>query len=81
MKIRNSDMLKKNNKSQKLNTPMNLMLFSKIKTNDEYKLFWKALNFINQNALILNTAVTPNWILLQCFTIGLIGYYFGLLIF
>lgn len=53
-------MLKKNNKSQKLNTPMNLMLFSKIKTNDEYKLFWKALNFINQNALILNTAVTPN---------------------
>lgn len=37
---------------------MNLMLFSKIKTNDE--LFWKALNFINQNALILNTAVTPN---------------------
>lgn len=59
MKIRNSDMLKKNNKSQKLNTPMNLMLFSKIKTNDEYKLFWKALNFINQNALILNTAVTP----------------------
>lgn len=53
-------MLKKKNKSQKLNTPMNLMLFSKIKTNDEYKLFWKALNFINQNALILNTAVTPN---------------------
>lgn len=39
---------------------MNLMLFSKIKTNDEYKLFWKALNFINQNGLILNTAVTPN---------------------
>lgn len=60
MKIRNSDMLKKNNKSQKQNTPMNLMLFSKIKTNDEYKLFWKALNFINQNALILSTAVTPN---------------------
>lgn len=60
MKIRNSDMLKKNNKSQKQNTPMNLMLFSKIKTNDEYKLFWKALNFINQNAFILSTAVTPN---------------------
>lgn len=60
MKIRNSDMLKKNNKSQKQNTPMNLMLFSKIKTNDEYKLFWKALNFINQNALILSSAVTPN---------------------
>lgn len=60
MKIRNSDMLRKNNKSQIQNTPMNLMLFSKIKTNDEYKLFWKALNFINQNALILSTAVTPN---------------------
>lgn len=60
MKIRNSDMLKKNNKSQKLNTPMTLLLFSKIKTNDEYKLFWKALNFINQNALILSTAVTSN---------------------
>lgn len=43
MKIRISDMLK--NKSQKLNTPMNSLLFSKIKTNDEYKLFWKALNF------------------------------------
>lgn len=56
MKIRNSDLLKK--KSQKLNTPMNLLLFLKIKTNDEYKLFWKALNFVNQNVLILNTTVT-----------------------
>lgn len=57
MKIKNSDLLKKK-KSQKLNTPMNLLLFLKIKTNDEYKLFWKALNFVNQNALILNTTVT-----------------------